>query len=186
MGQGKALTFGYNNQGLLTTVSNAYGLLWGAVYDAANRPIQVTDANNVTVTNQFDLLDRLTARFWPDGIGEGFGWSTNGLVAYTNRNQKVTWFLRDGAGRLTTHTNANLEVIQLAYNALNELTDLWDGRGNHTGWNYNEYGWLMSKTNALGQAVLRLDPRRQRPNHQPLDAAVRQHRLCPRPQLATS
>ena len=68
------LTYGYNNQGLLTTVSNAYGLLSGIVYDAADRPIQVTDANNVTVTNQFDLLNRLTSRFWPDGIGEGFGW----------------------------------------------------------------------------------------------------------------
>ena len=139
---------------MLTTVSNAYGLLSGVVYDAANRPIQVTDANNVTVTNQFDLLNRLTARFWPDGIGEGFGWSTNGLIAYTNRDQKVTRFARDGAGRLNYVTNANLEVVQLNYNALNQPTDLWDGRGSHTVWNYNQYGWLMSKTNTLGQAMI--------------------------------
>ena len=153
-GLNKALTYGYNNQGLLTTVSNAYGLLSGVVYDAANRPIQLTDANGVTVTNQFDLLDRLTARFLPDGIGEGFGWSTNGIVAYTNRDQKVTRFTRDAAGRVTYATNANLEVTHLSYNALNELTDLWDGRTSHAGWNYNQYGLLISETNALGQAVV--------------------------------
>ena len=51
------------------------------------------------------MLNRLTARFWPPGSAgsaagiEGFLWSTNGLVAYTNQDRQVTWFLRDGAGR---------------------------------------------------------------------------------------
>jgi RHS repeat-associated protein len=154
-GLGKALSFGYNNQGLVTVVSNAYGALESAVYDIANRPIQVTDANNVTVTNQFDLLNRLTARIWQDGIGETFGWSTNGLIAYTNRNQKVTRFARDAARRLTAVTNANLEVASVAYNALNQVTDLWDGRANHTVWHYNQYGWLSNKVDALSHEVLR-------------------------------
>lgn len=154
-GLGKAVTFGYNNQGLVTGVSNANGCLESVVYDAANRPIQVTDANNITVTNQFDLLNRLTARFWPASIPEGFGWSTNGLVAYTNRNQKVTWFARDGAGRLTAVTNANQEVTQLGYNSLGQVTSLLDGRTSQTLWNYNQYGWLVSKTNAIGQQVVR-------------------------------
>jgi RHS repeat-associated protein len=152
-GQG-TLSFGYNNQGLVTVVSNAYGAVERVLYDAINRPIQVTDANNITVTNQFDLLNRLTSRFWPDGIGEGFGWATNGLVAYTNRDQKVTLCARDTAGRLTAVTNANQEVTQLGYDALNAVTSLLDGRTSQTLWNYNQYGWLMSKLNALGQQVL--------------------------------
>jgi RHS repeat-associated protein len=154
-GLSKALTGGYNNQGLLTTVSNAYGPVERILFDAANRPTQVTDANNVTVTNQFDLLNHIIARAWPDGIGEGFGWATNGLVAYTNRNQKVTLLTRDSAGRLTSVTNANLEVARVTYNSLNQVTDLWDGRTNHTGWGFNEFGWLMSKTDALYQQALR-------------------------------
>ncbi len=155
-GLGKALTYGYNNQGLVTTVSNAYGLVERVVYDAVDRPIQVTDANSVTVTNQFDLLNRLTARIWQDGKGEGFGWATNGLAAYTNRNGKATRFTRDGAGRLTGVTNADLEITALRYNSLNQVTDLWDGRTNHTGWSYNEYGWLYSKVDAQSRDVLRL------------------------------
>jgi RHS repeat-associated protein len=155
-GLGKGLNYGYNNQGLLTTVSNAYGLVERIVYDAVERPFQITDANNVTVTNQFDLLNRLVARFWPDGVGEGFGWETNGLVAYTNRNGKVTRFARDGAGRLTAVTNANQEIMRVAYNALNEVTELWDGRTNHTGWTYNEFGQLATKADAFGLDALRL------------------------------
>jgi RHS repeat-associated protein len=154
-GAGKALTFGYNNQGLPTVVSNALGRLERIVYDAADRPIQITDANNVTVTNQFDLLNRATARSWPDGIGEGFGWATNGLVAYTNRNQKVTRYARDAAGRLTAVTNANQEVTRFGYNSLSQVTDLWDGRTNHTTWGFNEYGWLINKVDALSHEIIR-------------------------------
>lgn len=154
-GQGKGLDFGYNNQGLVTVVSNAYGLVRRVVYDVQDHPIQVTDANSVTVTNRFDGLGRLTARYWPDGIGEGFGWSTNGLVAYTNRNGKVTRYGRDEAGRLTAVTNANQEVTRVAYNSLDAVTDLWDGRTNHTVWHYNQYGWLSNKVDALGREVLR-------------------------------
>jgi RHS repeat-associated protein len=154
-GLGRWLSAGYNNQGLLTAVSNAYGRLWSVTYDVMDRPIRVTDADNVTLTNQFDGLGRLTARFGPDGIGEGLGWSTNGLVAYTNRNGKVTRFARDAAGRLTGVTNANLEVTSVAYNARNQVTDLWDGRTNHTAWHYDAYGRLTNKVDALGHEVFR-------------------------------
>ena len=154
-GQGKGLSFGYNNQGLVTVVSNATGRLKSIVYDVRDRPVQVTDANNITITNQFDALNRLTNRIWPDNVSEGFGWATNGLVAYTNRNGKVTRFTRDAAGRLAGVTNANLEITALGYNALNELTDLWDGRTNHTVWHYDKYGWLSNKVDALTHEVVR-------------------------------
>ena len=43
--------------------------------------------------------------------------TTNGLIAYTNRDSQVTRYVRDVAGRLTAVTNANLEVTQFAYDA---------------------------------------------------------------------
>ena len=46
----------YNNQGLLTVVSNAYGAVQNKVWDVEDRPVYVTDQNNVTVTNTYDLL----------------------------------------------------------------------------------------------------------------------------------
>src|SRR5207249_12251112 len=125
-----------------------------ALYDLRDRPIEITDANNVTVTNQFDNLDRIVARFWPAGGGsEGWLWSTNGLLAYTNQDHQVTWLNRDAAGRPLSVTNANQEVTRAARNPAGEVTDLWDGRTNHTGFAFNEYGWFMGKTNALGHEV---------------------------------
>lgn len=150
-GLNRSLKLDYNNQGQLTTVSNAYGLLERVVFDAVDRPIQLTDANNVTVTNTFDLLNRLTARVWPDGFGESFGWSTNGLVAATNRNQQVTRYLRDAAGRLLAVTNANLEVTRVFYNSLGQITNLWDGLDHQTQFGFDEYGRRRSRTDALGR-----------------------------------
>ena len=43
----------------LTTISNAYGAERVTVYDLADRPIYVTDANGVTITNMYDDVGRL-------------------------------------------------------------------------------------------------------------------------------
>jgi RHS repeat-associated protein len=154
-GAGRLISYGYNNQGLVTTVSNAFGQVLQISWDASSRPTTVIDVNGVSVTNQFDLLNRVTSRTSQDGFGEGFGYATNGLVAYTNRDGKITRMARDNAGRLIGLTNANNEVIAFTNNALDEMTDLWDGRTNHTTWHFNQYGWLTNKVDALGREVFR-------------------------------
>jgi RHS repeat-associated protein len=155
-GLGRSLKYSYNNQGLVTAVSNAYGRVLGAVYDIRDRPIQVTDATGLTVTNVFDNLDRIVARFWPSGGGvEGWLWSTNGLLAYTNRDNKVTRYVRDVAGRLTAVTNANQEVVQFGYNPAGQLTNMVDGLNHTTRWGRNEFGWPTNKVDALGREAFR-------------------------------
>jgi len=154
-GVGWSVQLGYNNQGLATTVSSASGTLQQVIYDALNRPISITDANGITVTNTYDPINELLSRTWPDGISEGFGYSTNGLIAYTNRDQKVTRFVRDTAGRLTAVTNANHEVTRVGYDSLNNITNLVDGLLHTTTWQYNEYGWLTNKVDALNRNIVR-------------------------------
>jgi RHS repeat-associated protein len=154
-GAGRFVQIGYNNQGLPTSVATANGTLRQTIYDALNRTISVTDANGVTVTNQFDAINELLKRTWPDGISEGYGYSKAGLIAYTNRDQKVTRYGRDGAGRLTSVTNANTEVTQFGYDSLNNLTSLIDGLLHQTTWQYNQYGWLTNKTDGLTRNVER-------------------------------
>jgi YD repeat-containing protein len=61
-GAAQTLVYSYNNQGSLTAVSNASGRVLGIVHDREDRPIYVTDANGVTVTNAFDHLDRPPSR----------------------------------------------------------------------------------------------------------------------------
>jgi RHS repeat-associated protein len=153
-GAGRWLKFGYNNQGLVTGVTNANGTLQSVVFDVMDRPIQATDANGVTVTNSFDALGRLLKQTWPDGISEGYGYDSTGLIAFTNRDRRATHYSRDASGRLLAETNANLEVTKYGYNSASQLTDLWDGNTNHVQWQVNQYGWLTNKINGLSNSVL--------------------------------
>jgi len=150
-GAGRYVQLAYNNQGLPTSIASANGTLRQTIYDALNRPMSVTDANGVTVTNSFDAINELLKRTWPDGINEGYGYNAAGLVAYTNRDQKVTRYGRDGAGRLTSVTNANTEVTQFGYDSLNNITNLVDGLLHQTRWQYNQYGWLTNKVDGLNR-----------------------------------
>lgn len=152
-GAGRTWQLGYNNQGFVTSVSNAFGRVQGIFYDIRDRQGTVADANNISVTNGFDLLDRISTRTWPDGIAEGFGYSVQGLAYYTNRDNKVTEYGRDVAGRLTSITNANNEVIQTAYDPADNITNLVDGLSHNRAWQYNQFGWLTNKLDGLGRTA---------------------------------
>ncbi len=154
-GIGRNLRLTYNNQGLPTSIVSANGTLSQTIYDALGRPITITDANGVTVTNQFDAINELLKRTWSDSVSEGYGYSAAGLVAYTNRDQKVTIYGRDAAGRLTSVTNANTEVTQIGYDSLDNVTVLIDGLLHQTTWQYNEYGWLTNKLDGLTRNAIR-------------------------------
>ena len=150
-GAGRYVQYAYNNQGLATNISSANGVVQSIKYDALNRVISATDANGVTVTNAYDLINELTSRTWSDQISEGFGYSTKGLIAYTNRDGKATYFNLDNGGRIIGVTNANHEITRLYYDSLNHITALWDANTNQTQWLYNEYGWLTNKVDGLGR-----------------------------------
>jgi RHS repeat-associated protein len=154
-GAGRWLRRTLNIQGLPITLASADGTLESIVYDALNRPISVTDANGVTVTNTFNALNELVKRTWADNLGEGYGYSAAGLVAYTNRDGKVTIFGLDAAGRRTAETNANQEVTKFAYDSLDNIISLIDGLNHSTTWQYNQFGWLTNKIDALNRNAFR-------------------------------
>ena len=115
----------------------------------------VTDANGVAVTNAYDALNELVQSTRMDGQSEAFGYSAQGLVAYTNRDGRVTLYGRDAAGRLTSVTNANLEVNLWTYDSLDHPLTLTDGLQHVRTWQYNEYGWLTSQLDGNGDNVVR-------------------------------
>jgi len=154
-GAGHAFALGYNNQDQVTTINSSYGLVSQALYDSLNRPVRITDANGITVTNTYDALSELLTRTWPDSIGEGFGYSASGLIAYTNRDHRVTLYGLDAAGRLTSVTNANQEITRFSYDSLDHVISMLDGLQHTTTWNYNEYGWLTNKVDGDGRQVFK-------------------------------
>jgi RHS repeat-associated protein len=141
--------FVYNNQNKTIAVNNLYGQLLGYYFDAAGRPLSVTNANGVSVNNSFDLINHLLSRSWPNGANEYFGYATNGLIAYTNQDSQWTHFTRDAASRVIGVANA-VQTNALGWNPLDEWSSLVDGLSRPTTWSFNQYGWLTSKTNALG------------------------------------
>ncbi|HEX5218590.1 MAG TPA: hypothetical protein VFZ59_03395, partial [Verrucomicrobiae bacterium] len=147
--------FGYNNQGLLTSITNAYGAERFTVFDIDDHPIYVTDANGVTVTNTYDDLGRLRTRTYPDTGVEHFGYSARGLVAYTNQLGATNFFAYDEAGRKRFETNANWELIRFTNSPAGDLLALVDGKNQVTKWNYDEYGRVTNKLDQLGAEVLR-------------------------------
>ena len=155
-GAGRFSNLGYNNQSLITTVSNANGTLQSATFDIRDRAIAVTDANHITITNTFDNLDQLLAHVWPDGIGEGYGYTAQGLAFYTNRDNQVTLYGRNAAGWLMAVTNANGEANQVTRDPAGDILTLLDGLNHQTQWQLNQYGWVTNKVDALGRSALQL------------------------------
>jgi RHS repeat-associated protein len=147
-------TNAYNNQGLLITKNNAYGLERGTIYDNEERPLFLTNDRGVTITNTYDLLGRVVVRGYPDGGLERFAYSARGLVAYTNQIGMANFFGYDSAGRKTAETNANFEVLLYTNNAAGDLVTLKDGKGQITKWGYDTFGRVTNKTDQAGAIVL--------------------------------
>ncbi len=147
--------FGYNNQGLLTSITNAFGAEQYTVFDIDDRPIYVTDVNGVTITNTYDDLGRLRTRTYPDTGVEKFGYSARGLVAYTNQLGYTNFYVYDEARRKVFETNANAEVIRYTNNAAGDLLALVDGKNQVTKWKYDEYGRVTNKLDQAGTEILR-------------------------------
>ncbi len=147
--------FYYNNQGLLTNVLNAVGNENVTLYDSEDRPVFVTDASGVTLTNTYDSLGRVKARKYPDGGTETFGYAAAGLIAYTNQIGASNFFALDVTGKRLFETNANNQLIQYNYDPSGNLTNLVDGKAQATRWNFDEYGRVTNKLDQAGVEVLR-------------------------------
>src|ERR1044071_706424 len=148
-------TFWFNNQGLVAAVSNGVGQVTATVYDNRDRALYVTDASGVTVTNAYDSLSRLSTRTYPDGGVEKFSYTSRGLTNYANQLNLTNWYVLDAAGRKTSETNANNEVIKYSYNAASDLLTLTDGKGQVTTWNYDQYGRVTNKLDQASVEILR-------------------------------
>lgn len=152
-GAGRSFKLSYNNQGLVTAVSNAFGPVLRVLYDIRDRPVQVTDAAAVTVTNTFDNLDRIIRRDWPDGGVERSVYSAAGLIAYTNQLGQPTRYGYDPGRRLIALTNANQEIIRATYDSADNLLTLIDGKSQTTTWSNDVFGRTISKRDALNNLV---------------------------------
>lgn len=143
-----SVTNTYNNQGLLTTSSNAFGRVQLQQYDIMDRPTNSMTAEGVLITREFDAKGRPTGRGHADGGFERYVYSERGMIAYTNQLGAVRQFTLDSAGRCLYETNELGGVSAFIYNFAGDLTGFSDPNGQWTYVKRDLYGRQTEKTNA--------------------------------------
>jgi len=139
----------FNNQGLVTVVSNAAGQVGSTLYDIEDHATNTVNSSGVRIISSYDALGRLLTRTYPDTGVDRFGYSARGLTAYTNQLGQTNFYGYDEAGRKTFETNANLEVTQFKYDSSGNLTNLVDGKSQKTYWLYDREGRVTNKLDHL-------------------------------------
>ncbi len=146
----------FRKQGGLIAVSNSAGRVLSRTYDIDDRVIVAVDQNGVAVTNAYDNLGRTLTRTYPDTGEERFGYSSFGLMAYTNQlTSNVTYYAYDAPRRKMAETNALTQITQYGYSHASDLISLTDAKTNTTQWGYDLYGRVTNKVDATGTNILK-------------------------------
>src|SRR5262249_4475143 len=157
---GGGVTNWFNNQGLPRAVSNAFGRVQTTIFDILDRATNFTGSDGVTVASSFDNAGRLLTRRYPDNGVESFGYTLNvaGPTSYTNQlGTNVVKYGYDPRGLKTNEIYPGISTNSFGYSPGGDLMRFTDGNQNTTRWAINDFGWLMGKTNAVNQEILRLE-----------------------------
>jgi RHS repeat-associated protein len=154
-GAGVSVTNWFNNQGGLIAVSNAAGSVLNRTYDVDDRVVNTVDHNGVATAMTYDNLMRMLSRSYPDGGVERFGYSTFGLIAYTNQLTNITYYTYDAARRKIAETNALAQVTQYGYSPASDVISLTDAKSDMTRWGYDLYGRVTNKVDATSTTILK-------------------------------
>jgi RHS repeat-associated protein len=152
-----SITNWYNNQGLLSTSSNAFGRVLAVSYDVLDRPTTNVNADSVLVSSSYDPLNRLRSRVYPDSGIESFGYTPNisGVTSYTNQlGSLVATYGYDPLGRKTTEVYPGITTNAFGYRG-DDLITLTDGKTQVTTWNFDQFGRTTNKLDAAGTEILR-------------------------------
>jgi len=158
---GSSSTNWFNNQGLLIASSNAFGRVIGYVYDIEDLVTNSVNADGVSVVTTYDPLHRVRTRSYPDNGVESFGYTLNfpSTTSYTNQLSKVMLYAYDVAIRKTNEVAVGIHTNKFTYNASSDLLTLKDGKDQTTTWNYDEFGRVTNKLDAVREIFrCRYDP----------------------------
>jgi RHS repeat-associated protein len=116
-------SYGYDNQGNVTSIADPLAQATANAYDARNRLRQVTDPAKGVTAYGYDGLDQLTSVTDPrnnattyalDGLGN--------LASQTSPDAGTTADTHDAAGNLLSSTDAKGQTTSYTYDALNRVT----------------------------------------------------------------
>jgi RHS repeat-associated protein len=118
-------------------------------------PHTVTDERSLTVTNQWDRLNRLTSTRFPDGTGFSNVYARLDLAASQDRLGNWTRYGHDARQHLTRVTNSLNRVTQLEWCGCGALESITDALTNTTLFYYDNAGRLTNTALADGSQSFR-------------------------------
>ncbi|WP_347989699.1 RHS repeat-associated core domain-containing protein [Methylomonas sp. AM2-LC] len=126
-------TYSYDAADRPISVTDIFGKTISMVYDQSGNMISFTDANGHTSQFQYDAMNRVTVAI-----------DANGRTSKSVYNER---------GDLVSATNPNNETVTKVYDALGRLTKVMDNIGNVTTFSYDKNGNTICVVDANGNSV---------------------------------
>lgn len=179
--RGNQTTFAYDNMGRLLSQTSPLGTSQQTQYDLLGRKTKTINQNNHSNRYAYDALGNLTTHTDPSGFNNYYYYDSlnrltatvddnnrqatyeyntlNKVISHTNAEDITTYFQIDPMGnqiKSRTEDNNTNQTITTSkqYDGLGRLTQITDGRGNATKFNYQSvYNQPSHIIDALGQTT---------------------------------
>ena len=173
------IRYEYNNQGLISKMTNGRGQVTTVLYDEAGRVTSITDLlgtisytydansnvlttkeNGKTITRSYDALNRITE--YTDGNGKTikYGYNAVGnLISLTYPNNKTVDYVFDATNRMTQVTDMSGRITRYEYDAASRLSKTIRPDGSIETRTYDDAGQLIQikNINKTGEIINQYD-----------------------------
>jgi YD repeat-containing protein len=144
-------TYTYDTDGYLQTVTGPVtGATTTYTHDAYGRIESVEDADGYVVISDYDHLNRLTQRTYPDETTETFTYSRLDLTQQKDRLGRVTRHFYDGFGRRIATRDPAGRTISQVWCECGAMEALIDANGHRTTWERDVQGRVTREVRADG------------------------------------
>jgi len=150
---GQQVTSTYDNNGNVKTRTDGAGRVTRYDYDALDRPVKVTAADNAVTTYSYNAEGRL--EYVQDARGLRTTYTYNGLgqmLTQTSPDTGTTTYTYDSAGRLATESKANGLNITYGWDSLNRMVSRTSG-GVTESFTYDEGSYGKGRLTRINDAT---------------------------------
>jgi RHS repeat-associated protein len=140
----------------LTELKRAGNTILTFTHDQIGRIKTITDARGVTLTYDYDNLDRVTKITYPDQKSITISYASccpNLIESITDRSGRTTSYEYDALGRLIKATDPAGRITRYNYDANGNLIELIDPNNNVTTFEYDKSNRLIKKTYPDGKFI---------------------------------
>ncbi|RSS82996.1 type IV secretion protein Rhs [Streptomyces sp. WAC06614] len=147
-------TYGYDDEGSLSAVTDSSGVPQRFTYDAAGRITSWTDRNDSTYRYVYDSAGRVIRTIGPDGfLSSAFVYDTAARTTrYTDSTGATTLFHYNEALQVVAETDPLGHTVRQVWDRYDRLLARTDPLGRTTTWTYDDRGDLVRTDHPDGTA----------------------------------